>query len=66
MHGSRNDARKLFQKIKRMSEVFKSKSSFCKDQDGNLVTDIKSSLDLDGRISMPYLTAMIRTIPQMK
>ena len=38
MHGSRNDAQKFFQKIKRMSEA-----SFCKDQDGNMVTDIKSS-----------------------
>ena len=46
MHGSRNDARKFFQMIKRMSEGFKSKPSFCKDQDGNMVTDIKSSLDL--------------------
>ena len=32
--------------IKRMSEGFKSKASFCKDQDGNMVTDIKSSLEL--------------------
>ena len=38
MHGSRNDAGKFFQKIKRMSEAF-----FCKDQDGNMMTDIKSS-----------------------
>ena len=29
---------------KRMSEGFKSKASFCRDQDGNMVTDIKSSL----------------------
>ena len=42
MHGSRNDARK----IKRMSEDFNSKASFCKDQDSNMVTDIKSSLEL--------------------
>ena len=46
MHGSRNDARKFFQIIKRMSEGFKFKASFCKDQDGNMVTDIKSSLEL--------------------
>ena len=46
MHGSRNDARKFFQKIKRMSEGFKTEASFCKDQDGNLVTDTKNSLDL--------------------
>ena len=46
MHGSRNDARKFFQKIKRMSEGLKSAASFCKDQDGNIVTDIKSSLVL--------------------
>ena len=41
-HGSR----KLFQKIKQMSEGFKSRTSLCKDQDGNIVTDIKSSLEL--------------------
>ena len=46
MHDSRNEARKFFQKIKRMSERFKSGASFCKDQDGNMLTDIKSSLDL--------------------
>ena len=46
MHASRNDARKFFQKIKRMSEGFNSKASFCKDQDGNMVTDIKSSLEI--------------------
>ena len=46
MHGSRNDARKFFQMIKRMSEGFKSKPSFCKDQDGNMVADIESSLEL--------------------
>ena len=46
MHGSRNDGRKFFQKIKRMSEVFNSKASFCKDQGGNLVIDIENSLDL--------------------
>ena len=66
MQGSRNDAQKIFQKFKRISEGFKSEASFCKNQYGNMVTDIKSSLDLDGRISMPYLTAMIRTIPPMK
>ena len=33
-------------KIKRMSERFKSGASFCKDQDGNMLTDIKSSLEL--------------------
>ena len=36
LHGSRNDAWKFFQKIKSMSEGFKSKASFCKDQDGNM------------------------------
>jgi len=46
MHGSRNEARKFFQKIKRMTEGFKTGASFCKDRDGNLVTDVKSSLDL--------------------
>ena len=46
MHDSRNDARQFFQKIKRMSEEFQSKASFCKDQDGNMVTDIKSSLEI--------------------
>ena len=29
-----------------MFEVFKTGASFCTDQDGNLVTDIKSLLDL--------------------
>ena len=46
MHGSRNEARKFFQKIKRMTEGFKTGASFCKDQEGNLVTDVKSSLSL--------------------
>ena len=64
MHGSRNDAWKFFQKIKRMSEGFKSKTSFCKNQDGNVVTDIKSSQELWR--AQPHLTAIIRTIPQMK
>ena len=32
MHGSRNDARKLFQKIKGMFEGFKTGASFRKDQ----------------------------------
>ena len=41
MHASRNDARYFFQKIKRMSEGFKS-GGFS----GNIVTDIKNSLDL--------------------
>ena len=41
MHGSKNDTWKFFQKIKR-----KSGASFCKDQDGNMVTNIKSSLEL--------------------
>ena len=46
MHGSRNDAWKFFQKIKGMSESFKTVDYSCKDQDGNLVTDITSALDL--------------------
>ena len=46
MHASGNDARKFFQKIKGTSEGFKTGVSFCKDQDGSLVTDIKSSLEL--------------------
>ena len=29
-----------------MAEGFKSKASFCKDQDGNMVTDIRSSLEI--------------------
>ena len=45
MRGSRNDARKFFKKIK-SSEGFKTGASFCKDQYDNLVTDIKSSLEL--------------------
>ena len=46
MHDSRNDARKFLQKIKRMSEGCRTGASFCKHQDGNLVTDIKCSVDL--------------------
>ena len=46
MNGSRNDARKFLQMIKRMSDGFKSKAFFCKDQDRNMATDIKSSLEL--------------------
>ena len=46
MQDSRNDVRQFFQKIKRTCEGFKTGASLCKDQDGNLVTDIKSSLDL--------------------
>ena len=46
MHASRNDAQKFFQKFKRMSEGFKTATSLCKDQDGNLMTDIKISLEL--------------------
>ena len=42
MHGSRYDARQFLQKIKRISEGFKTRASFCKDQDGNLVTDIRA------------------------
>ena len=45
MHGSRNGTSQFFQKIKRMSEGFKSAASFCKDQYGNMVTDIKRSLE---------------------
>ena len=46
MHVSRNDARNIFQRNKHMSEGFKSKAYFCKDQDGNVVTDVKSYLRL--------------------
>ena len=42
MHGCRYDARNFFQKIKHMSEGFKYGASLCKDQDSNMVTDIKS------------------------
>ena len=62
MHVRRNDARKFFLKIKRMSEGFKTGASFSNYHDGK-VTDIKSSLDL---WRAPYLTAMTRTIPPMK
>ena len=55
MHGSWNNARKFYQKIKHMSEGFKTGASFCKDQDGNLVTDIKSSLDLRHTYMHTYL-----------
>ena len=53
MHGSsNNDARQFFQKI--LSEGFKTGASFCKDQDGNLLTDIK-----------PYITAMTHSANEM-
>ena len=32
--------------MKRMADEFKSRASFCKDPDGNMVTDIKNSLEL--------------------
>ena len=32
--------------FRRLSVYLKAGASFCKDQDGNMVTDIKSSLDL--------------------
>ena len=65
MHGSRNAARKFFQKIKPISEGFQSKASFCKHQGGNMVTDIKSSLEV-WRVHFNSIMEMTRIIPPMK
>jgi len=46
MHGNRNGVQNFFEKVKRMTQGFKTGASFCKDRNGNLVTDVKSSLDI--------------------
>ena len=46
MHRYRNDARKFYQKVKRLTEGNKSGASSCKDKNGNLVTDLQGVLRL--------------------
>ena len=38
MHRCRNDARKFYQNVKRLTEGYKPAAFFCKDEKGNLVT----------------------------
>ena len=40
----RNEVRKFYKKIKRLSEGFKTGTSSCRDKDGNLVTDVQGTL----------------------
>ena len=44
MHMDRNEARKFFQKIKRLSDGFKTGAKSCKDAHGNMVTDAQGIL----------------------
>ena len=46
IHNSRNKTRKFYKKIKRLLEGFETGASFCKEKDGNLVTDVKSTLNI--------------------
>jgi hypothetical protein len=46
MHGSRNEARKFYQKVKRMAHGSKTGAPSCRDKDGNLVTDVNSKLEI--------------------
>ena len=39
MHRCRNDARKFYQNINRLTKVYKHGAPSCKDENGNLVTD---------------------------
>ena len=39
MHRCTNDARKFYQKVKRLTEGYKQRATSCKDENGNLVTD---------------------------
>ena len=43
---NRNDTRKFFQNVKRQTEGFKPRVSFCRDPDGNLVTDTNEVLQV--------------------
>jgi len=44
---NRNEARKFYQRVKRLTQGFKpGVSSACRDDDGNLVTDVQSMLSL--------------------
>ena len=46
MYRSRNDARKFYQKVKRLTEGHKPGVSSCKDEHDNLVTDPQGVLRL--------------------
>ena len=46
MHRCRNDARKFYQKAKCLTEGIKLGASSCKDENGNLVTDLQGILRL--------------------
>ena len=46
MHRCRNDARKFYQKLKRLTEGYKPGASSGKDENGNLVTDPQGVLRL--------------------
>ena len=46
MYGCRNDARKFYQKFKRLIEGYKPGGSSCKDEHANLVTDQQGVLRL--------------------
>ena len=46
MHGDRNEVRKFFEKIRRQTEGFKTGTTSCRDENGNLVTDIQGILGL--------------------
>ena len=46
MYRCRNDARKFYQKFKRLTEGYKPGVSSCKDEHGNLITDPQGVLRL--------------------
>ena len=46
MYRCRNDARKFYQKVERLTEGYKPEASSCKDEHGNLVTDPQGVLRL--------------------
>ena len=46
MHRCSNDARKFYQKVKRLTQGYKPEVSSCKDENGNLVTDPQGVLRL--------------------
>ena len=46
MPNNQKETRKFYQKIKRLPEGCKTGASFYKDKNGNLVTDVKSTLNI--------------------
>ena len=46
MLANRNNARKFYQKVRRLTEGFKTGAFSCKNKDGDLVTDVQSNLKL--------------------